>query len=62
MPINSDAHVLAMAKKLSCACGWTLISPQGENDLKKHTMEHFADAHPGMRVGEAEFKAMVKTV
>jgi hypothetical protein len=52
-----------MAKLLSCAaCGWTLISPQGENDVKKHIMQHFADAHPGMRVGEAEFKAMVKTV
>lgn len=51
-----------MAKLLSCNCGWTLISPQGEDDLKKHTMQHIAEAHPGMQVGEKEFKAMVKSV
>ena len=39
-----------MAKMMSCECGWTLISPMGEGDVKKHAMMHVADAHPGMKM------------
>ncbi len=39
-----------MAKMIPCDCGWTIISPQGEADVKKHAMIHVKDAHPGMNV------------
>lgn len=51
-----------MAKMLSCPCGWTLISPQGDEDVKKHTMIHLHDTHPEMTVTEDDLKKMVKTV
>lgn len=51
-----------MAKMMSCECGWTLITPMGEGDLKKHAMMHVADAHPGMKVSDADMMKMMKTV
>ena len=51
-----------MAKMMSCECGWTLITPMEEGDLKKHAMMHIADAHPGMKVTDAEMAKMMKTV
>jgi len=51
-----------MAKMMSCECGWTLITPMGEADLKKHAMMHVADAHPGMKVTDADMMKMMKTV
>jgi hypothetical protein len=51
-----------MAKMMSCECGWTLITPMGEGDLKKHAMMHVADAHPGMHVTDDMMNKMMKTV
>jgi predicted small metal-binding protein len=51
-----------MAKMMSCDCGWTLITPNGEDDLKKHAMMHVADAHPGMKVTDDMMMKMMKTV
>ena len=51
-----------MAKMLTCACGWTVISPQGEDDVKKHTMIHLADTHPGTTITGEEIRKMIKTV
>jgi hypothetical protein len=51
-----------MAKMMSCECGWTLITPMGEDDLKKHAMMHVADAHPGMKVTDDMMTKMMKTV
>jgi hypothetical protein len=34
----------------------------GEGDLKKHAMMHVADAHPGMKVSDADMAKMMKTV
>ena len=51
-----------MAKMMSCECGWTLITPMGEGDLKKHAMMHVADAHPGMKMSDADMMKMMKTV
>jgi hypothetical protein len=51
-----------MAKMMSCECGWTLITPMGEADLKKHAMMHVADAHPGMKVTDDMMNKMMKTV
>ena len=51
-----------MARMVSCECGWTLITPMGEGDLKKHAMMHVADAHPGTKVTDDMMKKMMKTV
>jgi predicted small metal-binding protein len=51
-----------MAKMLSCPCGWTLISPQGDEDIKKHAMIHAKDCHPGLTEAEDEVAKMIKTV
>ncbi len=51
-----------MAKMLSCDCGWTIVSPQGESDVKKHAMIHVKDAHPGMNMTEEQAEQMIKTV
>ncbi len=51
-----------MAKMISCPCGWTLISPQGEEDIKKHAMIHSADCHPGLTTTEDEIIQMIKNV
>jgi hypothetical protein len=51
-----------MAKMISCPCGWTLISPLGEEDIKKHAMIHGKDCHPGLTTTEDEVAKMIKTV
>ncbi len=51
-----------MAKMLSCPCGWTLISPQGVEDIKKHAMIHAKDYHPGLTETEDEVAKMIKTI
>jgi hypothetical protein len=51
-----------MAKMMSCDCGWTLISPMGEGDVKKHAMMHMADAHPGMKMTNDQMMKMIKSV
>jgi hypothetical protein len=35
---------VAMAKLITCPCGWTIISPQGEDDVRKHAAIHMRDA------------------
>lgn len=51
-----------MAKMLSCPCGWTLISPQGNEDIKKHAMIHRKDCHLGLTETDDEVVKMIKTV
>ena len=51
-----------MASMGTCACGWTIISPQGPEDAKKHVLIHLGDAHPGTKVSKAEVRALIKTV
>jgi hypothetical protein len=51
-----------MAKMLSCPCGWTLISPLEEEDVKKHAMIHSKDCHPGLISTEEDVAKMIKTV
>jgi hypothetical protein len=35
-----------MEKMVSCECGWTLITPMGVDDFKKHAMMHVTDPIP----------------
>ena len=52
----------SMASMLTCPCGWTIISPQGVEDVKKHTAIHIHDIHPGMTMTEEEIGKTIKTV
>jgi predicted small metal-binding protein len=49
-----------MATGLMCDCGWTIVSPQGEKDVKKHAMMHAQDAHPGMHMSDSDMMKMMK--
>ena len=51
-----------MAKMLTCACGWTVISPVGDEDVKKHILIHLRDIHPGTTISEDEIRTMIKSV
>ena len=42
--------------------GWTLISPQGVEDIKKHAKIHAKDCHPGLTETDDEVVKMIKTV
>jgi hypothetical protein len=39
-----------------------MITPMGEADLMKHAKMHVADAHPTMKMSDADMKKMMKTV
>jgi len=56
------ASVVIMGKMSTCPCGWTIISPQGEGDVKKHMMIHLHDALPGAAMSEEEIGKTIKTV
>ncbi len=51
-----------MAKMATCACGWTVISPQGEEQVTKHTRIHLQDIHPETSITDAEIRMMIKSV
>ena len=51
-----------MAAMNVCPCGWTIISPLGEEDVKKHTLIHLRDAHPGTSMTEDEIKQHIKVI
>ena len=51
-----------MAKMITCACGWTLISPLGDQDVYKHVNIHLKDNHPDAKVSDADLQRMVRTV
>jgi len=53
---------LAMASMVSCDCGWTLVSPAGDADIKKHAMIHAEDAHPGMQISDEQMSKMIKQI
>ncbi len=51
-----------VATMLTCPCGWTLISPQGENDALKHMKTHLSDTHPGTSMTDDEITKMMRNV
>jgi hypothetical protein len=51
-----------MANMTTCACGWTVISPLGADNVKKHVLIHLHDDHPGTSVTEDELMKMIKTL
>lgn len=51
-----------MAHMTTCPCGWTIISPQGANDVKMHVSMHLKEYHPGIVQTEAELLAKIKPI
>jgi len=51
-----------MGKMSTCPCGFTIISPQGEEDVKKHMSIHLRDVHPGTSVTDEELRKTIKTI
>jgi hypothetical protein len=51
-----------MAHMTTCPCGWTIISPQGANDVKMHISLHLKEYHPGVVQTEAELLAKIKPI
>jgi len=49
-----------MATGVMCDCGWTMISPMGDKDVKKHVMMHMQDAHPTMKMSDDQMMKMMK--
>ena len=51
-----------MAKMMTCPCGWTIISPQGDDDVRKHVSVHLRDTHPGTSMTEEDLQRLIKNV
>jgi len=51
-----------MAKMATCSCGWTVISPLGAEDVKKHTRIHLKDNHPDTVLSDSEMEQLIKSV
>ncbi len=51
-----------MARMMTCPCGWTIISPQGDDDVRKHVMTHLKDTHPGTSMTEEDLQRLIKSV
>jgi predicted small metal-binding protein len=59
---HPEFRLAVMASMVSCDCGWTLVSPAGDDDVKKHASIHAADAHPGMTITDEQMSGMIKRI
>ncbi len=48
-----------MAKMTTCPCGWTLISPVGEEDVIRHLKLHLSETHPGNSSTEEDMRKKI---
>jgi predicted small metal-binding protein len=44
----------------TCPCGWTLVSPQGAEDVKKYAMMHMKEVHPDTVMTTEELMTHIK--
>jgi predicted small metal-binding protein len=51
-----------LGQMFTCTCSWTLITQEGEEDLKMHIKIHMADAHPGTEMSDEDVRKAIKTV
>ncbi len=51
-----------MAAIGTCPCGWTIISPQGVEDVKKYAMMHMRETHPETVMTPEELMDHIKQV
>ena len=47
---------------MTCPCGWTIISPQGDADVTKHISLHLQEFHPDTKMTEEDLLRLIKTV
>ena len=48
-------------KTFTCpACGWTVKSPWGENDVADHANLHSKNHHPEIKMSKDELNKMIK--
>jgi predicted small metal-binding protein len=60
--INGTAQLDIMGHMFTCPCSWTLITQEGEEDLKMHIKIHMADAHLGTAMNDEDIGKAIKTV
>ncbi len=60
--ISSSHYNLLMAHMSTCPCGFTVISPRGEDDVKNHISIHLGEAHPGTRLTDEEIRKTIRSV
>ena len=51
-----------MGHMFTCPCSWTLITQEGEEDLKMHIKIHMTDAHPGAAMNDEDIGKAIRTV
>jgi hypothetical protein len=51
-----------MAHMTSCPCGWTIVSPQGAEDVKMHVSMHLKKYHPEIIQTDAELQAKIRPI
>jgi predicted small metal-binding protein len=51
-----------MGKISTCPCGFTVISPLGDDDVTKHMSMHLKDAHPATAMTEDEIRKTIVSV
>jgi hypothetical protein len=60
--IIGAARIHAMGHMFTCPCNWTLITQEGEEDLKMHVKIHMSDAHPGSAMSDEDIAKAIKTM
>ena len=53
---------MAEGKQFTCACGWTITSPLGEEDVLKHAEMHANEYHPDLNLTREQLRRDVKSV
>lgn len=55
--------VMAEGLQFTCpVCGWTVMSPKGEDDIMKHVDMHGKDYHADMPMTEDQIRSATKKV
>ena len=59
--INSRlVEIAPMGAIGTCPCGWTIVSPQGIEDVKRHAMIHMKEVHPETVMTPEELMTHIK--
>jgi predicted small metal-binding protein len=62
--VSEDKYGAAELRRMgaigTCPCGWTLVSPQGVEDVKKHAMMHMKEVHPETVMTPEELMTHIK--
>jgi predicted small metal-binding protein len=59
---NTSSITMAEGKQFICACGWTVASPLGEDDVLEHAEIHAKEYHPELNLGREDLRSNIRTV